>query len=465
MTIKLGAWYFPGWVPNDPGATTRPDPWASNDTTNNIYVGSFPDRTPIDGQFDENDQWVMDKAILDASTAGISWFGMCWYWGISSQTRPLKYKHGIERFLSSPNNHRMEVCLLFDNTTSRLVSLTDWGAAIDYCLANYMHHPSYKKINNKPVMVLFDTDRGCRQVSYCMQNYPTNEFWGDWASGTTYYVGNIVRDAANSLGGGVNAWYLCNTTHAASGAMSNATASWTFKNTEPSLAAYTTSMNYMLDYARGKARQHGFAGLYFVGCQYTNPYWIGSNAGTPKLLAAGGFDAATQYLCHYYVTGQNWATGAASNSTRSESYSEMCTQHENEWTSALVNSNQTIPYWLPISAGFDNDAWTASASRYPTVDTNTSRHNSLCGGNPITFGTHLNNAKTKLTDYPSATTGTAEHAVIYAWNEIGEGGYIIPSAGYNYKFLSKIRSVFGSSYTQQKYAAHPSSPYARGTRV
>lgn len=435
MTYRIGAYYFGGWVIGEPGITWRPDPWAANDTTNNIYMGDpqFRDRRPLIGYYNEAERWVADWNINQAADHGIDFFAVDVYW---DSTKPFHHRP-FEQMLASKYAHRIKFALLYANPPGAgVATLAAWRACVDYWIARYFRHPSMLKIDGKPVVMIFDTDGGLRQPSYVYQQYPTKSYWGDWKTGVQYFAGNIVRDATNNLGSGAFAYWECLGTHTAGATMSANAASWQFRNASPARVDYGTSMTFALNDARSRAQAAGFPGIHFVGIQQAHPYWLGPS----RMLELAGFDAVSSYAIRYTYTGVNWATEAATQTNRAESYDELCGYAEDQWRLALDVSGTNIPYYPLCMSGWDRRPWIAPASRYPTVDTSTSRADALCGGDPVKFAAHLTQAKKWLDAYPT----TSDIAMIYAWNEFGEGGFISPCERHGFRMLRAVRATFGA---------------------
>jgi len=454
MAQLVGAYHFPGWVIGEPNITWRPNPWAAADTTNNIYMGDpeFAGRMPLPGYYNEAQKWVADWAINEAADAGIDFFAVDVYW---DSVKPFHHRP-FEQMLASKYAHRMKFALLYANPPGAgVATLAAWRACVDYWIEKYLRHPQMLKIGGKPVVMIFDTDGGFRQPSWVYKQYPTKSFWGDWKTGLTYYVGNIVRDMTNNLGSGVAAYWECLTTHTAGATMSAHSANWQFRNASPARVDFGTSMTEALNDARSRAVAAGLPGIHFVGIQQAHPYWLGPS----RMLELAGFDAISSYAIRYTYTGVNWSTEAATQTARAESYNELCTMAESQWDLALTQSNSNIPYYPLCMAGWDRRPWIAPASRYPTVDTNTARADALCAGSPERFAQHLAQAKLRLQQYP---TKTGEIAMIYAWNEFGEGGYLAPTVGRGRAMGDAVRTTFGKTPVPRATRATAAARSARG---
>ena len=133
-------------------------------------------------------------------------------------------------------------------------------------------------------------------------------------------------------------------------------------------------------------------GLYIAGCGAPDGY----DGALPSYFAA-----RTNYNCANYY------------SETSRPYDDLVGNFQWMWRKGKQ------PYMPAVSCGFDNRAW---------EDPNVKGRTYFTGNTPEKFRAHLNNAFTWMDNNPTLTT--AERIVlIYAWNELGEGGYLVPTKG------------------------------------
>ncbi|MDD2898588.1 MAG: glycoside hydrolase family 99-like domain-containing protein [Desulfuromonadaceae bacterium] len=174
----------------------------------------------------------------------------------------------------------------------------------------------------------------------------------------------------------------------------------------------------LFDIARNMAVKQGVPGIYFVACYGANNY--GLNTFLPK----NGYDAMTAY--NYQSSGfKGEFTG---NVPLSNSYQELLEGYKSQWSYILQNSK--LPYILPMSTGWDRRPW--GGSKPPSHDNS--------GSTPESFKAMLTEGKNTIDANPSKTM---RMAIIYAWNEFGEGGYIEPTKKWGFKYLQAIKDVFG----------------------
>ena len=138
---EVGVYYFPGWQ-----SAKRWDP-----------LRHFPERKPVLGWYREGSPEVADWHIKWAVEHGITFFAYDWYW--SQGTRQLE--HALhDGYFQARYRALLKFCLLWanhnpPNTSSR----ADCVAVTRYWIENYFRRPEYLRIDGKPVVVIFSTDR------------------------------------------------------------------------------------------------------------------------------------------------------------------------------------------------------------------------------------------------------------------------------------------------------------------
>ena len=125
----------------------------------------FPERTPLCGYYDEEDPVHCDWEIKWAVEHGINCFIYCWYRNKDNMGKPvtvndLRGGHGIHEALFHARYRNMiQFALMFESTEL-------WGAASDetdltenllpFWLEQYFSKENYLKIDNKPVLFVYD---------------------------------------------------------------------------------------------------------------------------------------------------------------------------------------------------------------------------------------------------------------------------------------------------------------------
>ena len=127
----------------------------------------YPERTPLMGYYDEEDPKVTDWEIKWCLEHGINCWIYCWYRRKHNVGKPvtdpstdLRCAHGIhEGLFRAKHGNKMKFAIMFE-TQER------WGASdsedmiqnlMPFWLETYFKRENYLKIDNKPVLFLYDT--------------------------------------------------------------------------------------------------------------------------------------------------------------------------------------------------------------------------------------------------------------------------------------------------------------------
>ena len=146
----IGIYYFAGWWRDLPNKYVP----AGNDWRTN-----YPDRRALLGEY--NEQATMDREIIAAASNGVSFFQILWYYQGNQQHREPhqeKLNEGLSLFLASTNNSRVKFTIEFVNHPPFAIESDDaWRQACrEWCKA--MQHPSYLKIDGRPVFKIHGLD-------------------------------------------------------------------------------------------------------------------------------------------------------------------------------------------------------------------------------------------------------------------------------------------------------------------
>jgi hypothetical protein len=196
----------------------------------------------------------------------------------------------------------------------------------------------------------------------------------------------------------------------------------------------------ILERARDIARSRGLEGIFFVGQADNQPHWYEA---VPKNY---GFDAISAYNYKTYTSqiwnGNKWVYEQSPKSTSYSGPGGLTEIYSKQWNTILSNlptkvnndgSESLIPYFLPVTAGWDDTPWLDPTRNDP--------HNNSFPTSADEFRAHLQEARDLLVANPEKTWGIC---LIYAWNEFGEGGYIEPSKKYEDSLLKQVKEVFGN---------------------
>lgn len=168
--------------------------------------------------------------------------------------------------------------------------------------------------------------------------------------------------------------------------------------------------------ANAIAAQNGYSGIYFTGAAFAYPYMVND------WIQGNSYSAMTAY--NYDNSG--FAGDFRGKERYATSYQELIGGYQSQWSWILENSS--LPYFMPLSAGWDRRPW----------GQNTPHDN--CSSTPDSFKKMLVAAKAMMDRYPAKTKRIG---IVYAWNEFGEGGYIEPTKKWGFKYLQAIKDVFG----------------------
>jgi hypothetical protein len=171
-----------------------------------------------------------------------------------------------------------------------------------------------------------------------------------------------------------------------------------------------------LDYLQEAAKKAGFPGVAVVGC------------GSGK--AEDGFQMRT----HYNVTPEaSWASGRSEKHT----YQELVDANVKAWN--VLPGQPFIPV---ATQGWDRRPWEAKNGEGYADGAHVSWY--FEKGTPQAFGEMLDRMARWIETHPDAATKD-RLALMYAWNEIGEGGWLVPCReDPNGEYLKAVRrAVFG----------------------
>jgi len=146
--------------------------WQTVKAMQPMYEGHLWPRKPLWGYVNEADPYVMEMQIDAAADHGVNVFIYDWYW---FDNRPFLEQCLNNGFLKAKNNHRMQFYIMWANHTATSIwdkrtaemNLPIWDGAVDRknfdiivarTIRQYFTHPSYYKIDGKPVYMIYDLD-------------------------------------------------------------------------------------------------------------------------------------------------------------------------------------------------------------------------------------------------------------------------------------------------------------------
>ena len=172
----IAAYIWPAYTGDEPRTHMFwPDgcgEWQTVKAMQPCFPGHAWPRKPLWGYVNEADPYVMEMEINAAADHGVNVFIYDWYW---FDGRPFLEQCLNNGFLKARNNHRMKFFLMWANHTATTMwdkriadtNIPIWTGAVDRktfetiahrAIDNYFSHPSYYKIDGKPVYLLFDVE-------------------------------------------------------------------------------------------------------------------------------------------------------------------------------------------------------------------------------------------------------------------------------------------------------------------
>lgn len=144
--ILVGAHNCPLWE------TDKPQMWAN--------ILKHPERTPALGFYAQENPEVADWETKWAVEHGVSFFIYCWY--RASQGEPVKQRFGSaihDALFKSRFVDRLKFTIMWENQSRGTAGVADerdlMTNLLPFWMENYFKHPSYLKVDNKPVLFIY----------------------------------------------------------------------------------------------------------------------------------------------------------------------------------------------------------------------------------------------------------------------------------------------------------------------
>ena len=144
--ILIGAHHCPLWEAD------KPQMWDN--------VLKHPERTPALGFYSQENPEVADWETKWAVEHGISFFIYCWY--RASQGEPVKMRFGSaihDALFKSQFVDKMKFTIMWENQSRGTAGVADEQDLMEnllpFWIENYFQHPSYLKIDNKPLLFIY----------------------------------------------------------------------------------------------------------------------------------------------------------------------------------------------------------------------------------------------------------------------------------------------------------------------
>jgi len=130
-------------------------------------IEPWPERRPAIGYYDEGTPEVADWHIKYALEHGINAFIYCWYRADLSPEIHQQLGHAIhEGLFHARYRDRFHFCIMWENGCGQGVKDADdlVNNLFPFWLKNYFRHPSYLKIDNKPVLFVWRPEKVSPQL-------------------------------------------------------------------------------------------------------------------------------------------------------------------------------------------------------------------------------------------------------------------------------------------------------------
>jgi len=154
--IKVGAMFYPGWVPGSG--------WGWN------LLEPYPNRKPALGYYDDTEIEVIDWQVKWALEHGISFFNLCWYrfpQNIGQSPVRAWRNDTLEKgLLQSTFIDQFEFVLTWENHNAAGISSREdlLDNLLPHWIGKYFSHPSYLRFDGKPVLFIYSMDIFIRQI-------------------------------------------------------------------------------------------------------------------------------------------------------------------------------------------------------------------------------------------------------------------------------------------------------------
>lgn len=194
---------------------------------------------------------------------------------------------------------------------------------------------------------------------------------------------------------------------------------WSPKDFHEQWSSFPGGAKAILEDLRGKALKKGLPGINIAGC------W--DQTGSKEIFVTDGYDIITEY---------NFQGAGAAKAGEAGRYDSLALGHKPCWDSMAALGKPIIPV---ITSGWDPRPWPGTAKGSPYYPDRT----------PKKFKIFCRLARDWIGSNEKSVV-VPKTVLIYAWNELGEGGYILPTVGEGYSYLKAIKEVFGKENSSRK---------------
>jgi hypothetical protein len=151
--VLVGVNYFAGWWKELPNKW-HGQGWKIGQPD---WRQEFPERVPTLGEY--NEQATMDREIIAASSHGVDFFAILWYYpkpGSKEATNAPKLNRGLEQFIASPESGRMKFFIEYCNSPRFSAEGDEQWSQCVRVWVEAMKHPSYLRVDGRLVFKVHD---------------------------------------------------------------------------------------------------------------------------------------------------------------------------------------------------------------------------------------------------------------------------------------------------------------------
>ncbi|MDE3101501.1 MAG: glycoside hydrolase family 99-like domain-containing protein [Chloroflexota bacterium] len=186
-------------------------------------------------------------------------------------------------------------------------------------------------------------------------------------------------------------------------------------------------VNAALAQLQALARAHGLPGVYVIAGALISPTY----SHVKRLFLQGvHYDALTAYDYMYVYRQRPTAPSGP------QPYADLVGTAESVWR--VVAGHSPVPYVPAVSTGFDARPWGERVDG----------HTVWFRRSPVDVAGMANDALTWLDTHPRLQAGRPGRPLLFvtAWNELGEGDYIVPTRGDGFGYVDALAGVLAPGH-------------------
>ena len=435
--MKTGAYYWDGWYAKIPHWTDR-------------LMEEFADREPVWGWLGATVE-NMEMQIDYAADAGLKYFAFDWYYPENGQISGMN--DAVDRFLKARNSERMEFCLLVANHKGGYIYRERWEDACRMFMP-YLTDRRALKVDGKPVIIFFSSNDlsrclgGEEETRVCLDSLRALVREAGLPGAAIVGCQSPPRDAAGDLDTDAAKWRAMCGRRKAEGLDA-----LTGYNYHRSFILCGDRKTFIYPYEE-LARDHEVSWDCFAryselpympiiiggwDCRPWETIWEGRSEPHPRSCYSP--DKTPPQLYRHMVKASEWISA------------NKCTTGDH--TNVTFASDNTH---VAVAGNYAHLAETDSTGGIRLVNGIVEAHSGAAGAISAIAGaanaaSGATSAATGAANAAASATSAAagkcisfgDLAVIYAWNENGEGGYIEPTAGDGGRILNAVKQAIADT--------------------